>query len=199
MNQVVLIGNLTRDIELRDAGGTSVGSFGLAVNWRGAEGKEGVDFFNIDVWGKQAENCAKYISKGSKVGVVGQLKSRSWEDKETGAKRTAVSVRAQNVEFLTSKRERTEDEVPVEDVAPDDFEFQLSDTQDHASWAQQLKIVLKNHHGARKLETGWNHTYLGSDCFLMSAAVESFLEQTARSVTGLVRRDERRARRKTSA
>ena|ERR1035437_9945264 len=81
----------------------------------------------------------------------------------------------------------------------DDFEFQLSDTQDHASWAQQLKIVLKNHHGARKLETGWNHTYLGSDCFLMSAAVESFLEQTARSVTGLVRRDERRARRKTSA
>ena len=118
MNQVVLIGNLTRDIELRDAGGTSVGSFGLAVNWRGAEGKEGVDFFNIDVWGKQAENCAKYISKGSKVGVVGQLKSRSWEDKETGAKRTAVSVRAQNVEFLTSKRERTEDEVPVEDVAP---------------------------------------------------------------------------------
>jgi len=109
LNRVVLIGNLTRDPQLRyTPSGTSVANFGIAVNRRrtrpAAAGRQGeqtneVDFFNVVTWGKLAELCSNYISKGSPVALEGRLQSRTWET-EDGQKRTAVEIIADNVQFL---------------------------------------------------------------------------------------------------
>ncbi len=104
LNKVILIGNLTRDPELRAIpSGTSVVKFGIAVNrrWKNRDGEkvEDVDFFNVVVWGKMAEICHMYINKGSPVAVEGRLSSRSWET-EDGQKRSTVEVVAENVQFL---------------------------------------------------------------------------------------------------
>lgn len=104
LNRVILVGNLTRDPELRyTPSGTSVANFGIAVNRRRTN-KQGervdeVDYFNVVVWGKLAELCCNYIFKGSPVALEGRLSSRSWET-EDGQKRTAVEVIAENVQFL---------------------------------------------------------------------------------------------------
>lgn len=108
LNRVILIGNLTRDPELRyTPSGQSVANFGIAVNRRRRtpenEWVDEVDFFNIVVWGKSAENCANYISKGSPVAIEGRLSSRSWET-EDGQKRNVVEVVAQSVQFLGGRR-----------------------------------------------------------------------------------------------
>jgi single-strand DNA-binding protein len=104
LNRVILIGNLTRDPELRfTPGGSAVAGFGLAVNRvftnKQGEKVENVDFFNIVVWAKLAERCAEYIHKGSPVAIEGRLQSRSWET-EDGHKRSTVEVVAENVQFL---------------------------------------------------------------------------------------------------
>lgn len=104
MNRVVLLGNLTRDPELRSTpSGVSVTNFGLAVNrrWTNRQGErvDGVDFFNIVAWGRLAELCSDYIKKGSPVAIEGRLQSRSWET-EGGQKRSTVEVVAENVQFL---------------------------------------------------------------------------------------------------
>lgn len=102
-NKVVLIGNLTRNIELRyTPNGTPVGSFGLAVNRRfkqGDELKDEVLFIDVVTFGKQAENAAKYLLKGSKVMVEGRLQQRRWET-ETGEKRSKHEVVAENILYL---------------------------------------------------------------------------------------------------
>lgn len=104
LNRVILIGNLTRDPELRyTPGGSPVANFGLAVNRsftnKQGEKVESVDYFNIVAWAKLAELCAEYIRKGSPVAVEGRLQSRSWETNE-GQKRNTVEVIAENVQFL---------------------------------------------------------------------------------------------------
>jgi len=104
LNRVVLVGNLTRDPELRSTpSGSSVVSFGLAVNrrWTNKQGEriDGVDYFNIVAWGKLAELCHEYIRKGSPVALEGRLQSRSWQT-EDGQRRSAVEVVAENVQFL---------------------------------------------------------------------------------------------------
>lgn len=104
LNRVVLIGNLTRDAELRfTPTGSSVATLRLAVNrrWTNKEGQrvDATDFFNVVVWGKLAELCAEYVRKGSPVAVDGRLQSRSWET-EDGQKRSAVEVVGENVQFL---------------------------------------------------------------------------------------------------
>lgn len=104
MNKVVLIGNLTRDPELRQTpSGVSVCQFGIAVNRRFADqnGQRGVDFFNIVVWRAQGENCAKYLAKGKPVAVIGHLETRQYEDKQ-GVKHNIVEVIAEEVQFLGS-------------------------------------------------------------------------------------------------
>ncbi|HEX21702.1 MAG TPA: single-stranded DNA-binding protein [Actinobacteria bacterium] len=104
LNRVILIGNLTRDPELRyTPSGRAVANFGIAVN-RIFTNKDGekikkVDFFNIVVWAKQAENCAEYLHKGSPAAIEGRLQSRSWETSD-GDKRNTVEVVADNVQFL---------------------------------------------------------------------------------------------------
>lgn len=104
LNRVILIGNLTRDPELRfTAGGKPVASFGLAVN-RNYTNKQGekvqaVDYFNIVTWNRQAELCAEYVRKGTPIALEGRLQSRSWET-EDGQKRSVVEVVAERVQFL---------------------------------------------------------------------------------------------------
>lgn len=102
-NKVLLMGNLTRDPELRyTANGAAVASFGLAVNRKykaGDEWKEEVCFVDITVWAKQAENCAEYLHKGSPVFVEGRLNYQSWES-DAGQKRNKLEVVANNVQFM---------------------------------------------------------------------------------------------------
>jgi single-strand DNA-binding protein len=107
-----LIGNLATDIELRDvAPDKKVASFLLAVDRPAKDA--GADFVNVSTWNRQAELCDEYLSKGSRVGVDGRLRSRSWED-EDGKRRSAVEVVANRVDFLDS---RTREESPFEAVA----------------------------------------------------------------------------------
>ncbi len=108
LNKVLLIGNLTRDPELRYIpSGTAVLDLGLAVNRRtkGADGTWGdeASFIDVTVWGKQAENCAEYLSKGRPIFVEGFLKFDQWEDKKTGDKRSKLKVTAENIQFLGSR------------------------------------------------------------------------------------------------
>lgn len=105
MNKVMLIGNLTRDPELTTTNnGISLCRFGLAVQRRFSsnDGEREVDFFNIVVWRGPAENCYKYLKKGSKIGIIGSIQTRSYEGND-GTKRYATDIVAEEVEFLTSK------------------------------------------------------------------------------------------------
>jgi single-strand DNA-binding protein len=128
-NKVILVGNLTRDPELKFiANGNPVCRFGLATNrsyTSNGEKKEEVTFVDIDVWGKPAENCAKYLEKGKKVLVEGRLKLDTWE--ADGQKRSKLFINADSVQFLTSpsSKEQTKsaDDVPVGDDSPSDVPF----------------------------------------------------------------------------
>lgn len=105
MNKVILIGNLTREPELSEtASGIALCRFSIAVNrgYTNADGERDTDFFNITVWRTQAENCGRYLKKGSKVAIVGSLQNRSYEDKD-GNKRTVTDIVANEVEFLSAK------------------------------------------------------------------------------------------------
>ncbi len=104
LNQVFLIGRLTRDPELRYVpSGKAVANLGLATSrvftTQAGERKEEVCFVRIVVWGRQAENCSQYLNKGSQIFVEGRLQSRSWEA-EDGAKRSTLEVVARRVQFL---------------------------------------------------------------------------------------------------
>lgn len=103
INQVILMGNLTRDPELRTTpSGQSVCSFSLAVNrsWQGQDGQaqEAVDYFDVTAWGKLGELVNQYLSKGRKCLVQGRLSQRSWE--KDGQKHSKVEVVASDVTFL---------------------------------------------------------------------------------------------------
>jgi single-strand DNA-binding protein len=104
INRVVLVGNLTRDPELRHTpGGTPVCSLRVAVNDRKRDESgnwvDAPNYFSISVFGNQAENCAQYLSKGRPVGVDGKLRWREWQAQD-GSKREAVEVVADSVQFL---------------------------------------------------------------------------------------------------
>ena len=99
INQVMLMGRLTRDPEVRTtASGKSVTSFSLAVD-RGGQDDQ-ADFFDVTAWEKTGELVAQYLSKGRRALVQGRLRQDSWDDKETGKKRTRVEVVAFDVTFL---------------------------------------------------------------------------------------------------
>jgi single-strand DNA-binding protein len=104
-NKVVLMGNLTRDVEMRTTpSGQSVGNFSLAISrsWKGQDGQtqEQTSFINCVAWGKTGEIIAQYVSKGSPLLVSGRLDQRSWEDKESGAKRSTVEVVVEDFTFV---------------------------------------------------------------------------------------------------
>ena len=107
MNRVIITGNLTHDPELRTtASGVSTCSFRVAVNrrFKDKDGNATTDFIQVVTWRKTAELCADYLSKGRKVGIVGELQTRTYEAKD-GTKRTATEVVADDVEFLSPKNE----------------------------------------------------------------------------------------------
>jgi single-strand DNA-binding protein len=104
-NRVILIGNLTRDPELRyTPQGTAVADLRLAVTTvrgrSGSERKEETLFIDCTVWDRQAETCSEYLAKGRPVLVEGRLIEDQWQDKETGERRSRIKVYVQNVQFL---------------------------------------------------------------------------------------------------
>lgn len=106
-NKVILIGNLTRDPELRyTPKGTAVAKIGLAINrvWRDEAGnnKEEVTFVDVDAWGKQAETISQYLKKGRPILVEGRLKLDQWDDKQTNQKRSRLGVVLEGFQFLDS-------------------------------------------------------------------------------------------------
>ena len=111
-NKVVLVGNLTRDPELRyTPKGMAIAKLGLAVNrsWRDSasgELKEEVTFIDIDAFGKQAETLGQYMKKGSPILVEGRLRLDTWEDKQTNQKRSKLGVVLEEFRFLDSRSSR---------------------------------------------------------------------------------------------
>lgn len=108
LNKVQLIGNLTRDPEMRfTTNGTAVATFGIATNksWKNADGEvqEIAEFHNIVSWNKIAEICQKLLSKGMKVYIEGSLTTRSWDDEATGVKKYKTEVRVDEMILLDSK------------------------------------------------------------------------------------------------
>jgi single-strand DNA-binding protein len=107
-NQAIVMGNLTRDPELRSTpGGQQVASFAVATNrtWMDASGerKEAVDYHEVVAWGKLGELAAQYLSKGRKVMVIGRLQTQSWE--KDGIKRSRTEIVASDINFLDSRGE----------------------------------------------------------------------------------------------
>lgn len=129
MNKVFIIGRLTRDPELTEtSGGKTVARLSVAVNrsYTNADGERETDFFNVTVWGNQAENCARYLEKGRQVAINGELRNNTYTNKD-GEKRTVTDINAQEVEFIgsgTTGGEKTKKEpvrlVPAEE---DDLPF----------------------------------------------------------------------------
>jgi single-strand DNA-binding protein len=106
-NKVILVGNLTRDPELRyTPKGLAIAKIGLAVNrvWRNEAGetKEEVTFVDVDVFGRTAENVGQYMRKGRPILIEGRLRLDQWDDKQTGQKRSKLGVVAETVQFLGS-------------------------------------------------------------------------------------------------
>jgi len=106
-NKVILIGNLTRDPELRyTPKGMAIAKVGLAINrnWtsEGGEKKEEVTFVDVDIFGRTAENVAQYMKKGRPIMIEGRLRLDQWDDKRTGQKRSRLGVVAETVQFLGS-------------------------------------------------------------------------------------------------
>ena len=104
LNKVILIGNLTRDPELKAIpSGNKVCTFGLATNrvYKDSNGvrQEKTDFHNIVVWGKTAENVAQYMKKGSQILVEGRMETRSWDDQATNTKKYRTEVIADTIQF----------------------------------------------------------------------------------------------------
>lgn len=111
MNQVNLIGNLTKDPELTEtSGGVKVCRFAIAVNrnYKDSNGERKTDYFNCVAWRGLGDTVAKYTKKGNKIRVTGSIETRTYEDSQ-GVKRTGVDIVAQDVEFLTAKSSAEDD------------------------------------------------------------------------------------------
>lgn len=105
LNKVMLMGNLTRDPEVRyTPKGTAVGDLGIAVNRRVSDGNgnwtDETTFVDVTVWGSNAENAQKFLSKGRGVFIEGRLQMDTWEDKQSGQKRSKLKVVAEVLQFL---------------------------------------------------------------------------------------------------
>jgi single-strand DNA-binding protein len=120
LNRVLLIGNLTRDPVMKaTSGGMSICELGLAVNRRyrtaTGEDREEACFVDIDVFARQAEQCSRYLRKGSLVYIEGRLRLDQWDDRATGQKRSRLKVTAERVQFLDTRPR--EEGVPAQAAA----------------------------------------------------------------------------------
>ena len=126
MNKAILIGRLTRDPELRHTGNNiPVASFSIAINrpFTNQSGERDVDYINIVVWRKQAENVSNYLSQGSLVAVEGRIQTRSY-DAQDGTKRYVTEVIADNVQFLESKQQ-----AQARNKANNDYDFKEAEPE----------------------------------------------------------------------
>lgn len=137
INQVILMGRLTRDPEQRTTStGKTIASFSIAVDRGGQD--DAADFFDVTAWEKLGELVMQYLAKGRRVLVQGRLRQDSWDDKETGKKRSRIEVTATDVTFLdsaqndggnsqgaTPRNNRQSDDVVIEDI--DDKPIDLSE------------------------------------------------------------------------
>lgn len=131
MNKIVLIGNLTRDPELRATpNGVSVCSFNIAVNRRfnNADGEKVADFFRINAWRQLGENCGRYLAKGKKVAVIGELQARTYEAAD-GTTRMSLDVSADEIEFLTPRGDAAPASAPAP-AASQQAQYSPSDFND---------------------------------------------------------------------
>lgn len=122
MNKITLIGNLTHDVEVRSTpNGVTVATFTIAVDrkFAGQDGKRPTDFFKINAWRQLGESCARYLAKGRKVAVIGELQARTYEAKD-GTTRMSLDVQADEVEFL-SPREKNDSGYQPSEPSPDGF------------------------------------------------------------------------------
>ncbi|PIQ89847.1 MAG: single-stranded DNA-binding protein [Candidatus Omnitrophica bacterium CG11_big_fil_rev_8_21_14_0_20_42_13] len=144
LNRIFLIGNLTKDPELRyTPSGIAVANLRIAVNRRfrdkNGEQKEETCFITVVVWDKQAEACNQYLRKGSAVFTEGRLQSRSW-DAPDGTKRNTIEVRADRVQFLATQRQASEKPAGSGNVSAEEprvgYESRNEeDSSDDTSWA----------------------------------------------------------------
>lgn len=126
LNKIFIIGNLTRDVTLRNTpSGKSVANFGVATNrvWVNANGQkqQEVEFHNVVVWGKMAELCNQYLSKGRLVFVEGRIRTRSWVDSNE-QKRTSTEIISENISFGPRRMQDQGEEklkMPPEEAASD--------------------------------------------------------------------------------
>lgn len=119
MNKIILTGNLTADPERRSTpNGISVCSFTIAVNKKFTKDGDTAQFFRIHAWRQLGDLCAKYLSKGRKIAVIGELEGRTYEGKD-GRTRISLEVTADEIEFLSPKGES---EKPVEQMTSNDLE-----------------------------------------------------------------------------
>ncbi|MDO4710372.1 MAG: single-stranded DNA-binding protein [Peptostreptococcaceae bacterium] len=136
MNVAILIGRLTKDPELRyiPSSGRPVATFSIAVDrtFVGKDGQKQTDFFNIVVWGKQAENVANYLAKGSQVAVRGQIQNRSYET-PNGEKRYITEIIADNVQFLGRPSGSASPRNDFSQVSSSDNEFMPSGYEDNVN------------------------------------------------------------------
>lgn len=123
INVVVVSGNLTRDPELRHTpAGTAVATLRIAVNDRekiNGEWQDRASYFDVTVWGNQAESCVQYLSKGRPINVHGRLRWREWQAQD-GSKRSTVEIVAQQVQFLNARGDgggRSDEYAPSEQYA----------------------------------------------------------------------------------
>ena len=119
MNKVILVGNLTKDVDLHAVQSGTIARMSIAVN-SGYGDKKTTDYFNLIAWNKTAEHCNKYLSKGSKILVEGRLKNNNYE--KDGVKHYGVDVIVTSAEFMDSKK-KTANNFDGEDVSDDDMPF----------------------------------------------------------------------------
>ena len=132
MNKLTIIGNCTKDPELRTTtSGRNVCSFNVAVNRRKkVDGQPDADFFSVSAWDQMGENCAKYLNKGKKVCVVGAVSVRTYTN-QRGETKAYMEVIAQEVEFISPRQEQTDEIAPkVEERRDEQSGFTEVDTDD---------------------------------------------------------------------
>lgn len=121
MNVFIGIGRLVNDPEIRDVGGTKVCRFRIAINRsyndRNGNPVEATTFITVSTWGRQAETCYKFLKKGRRVAINGELRSSNWED-QGGNKRTSYEISARSVQFLDAKS-TAEPEIPGQEIDSD--------------------------------------------------------------------------------
>lgn len=123
MNKCMVIGRLTKDIDLRyTTEGKAVANFTLAIDrpFKTKTGEKEADFIPIVVWGKIADNCGKYLGKGSKISVSGRIQTRNYEDKNH-IKRYVTEIVAEEVEFLDRRNNRSEEPEEI----PGDMQYEM--------------------------------------------------------------------------